>query len=109
MKINGDMTLFELQEHCKSKRYCSECDCFDAESGKTLCLIRSERPAFYNLYKPKTYKEYFLEKFPNARVSIKTGDPILCLMHIYGETVRPSICNYYHCNVCWNRVMPEEE
>lgn len=51
----------------------------------------------------KTYKEDFLEKFPNAPVSW-TGFPHGCVCHVYGNF---GDCRS-NCSDCWNEVMKDE-
>ncbi len=59
----------------------------------------------------KTYKEDFLEKFPDAR-RYYYGDPASCRKNIYGHGI--SCCPGYdgkdgrNCVGCWNEVMLDE-
>lgn len=114
MKINGNMTLFELKEHCEKTGPCSECK-FDIKDINKFwkCIFRNISPSEYELYTPKTYKEDFLEKFPNAVLSTYEHRPQACVGPLYGEKHRPPDCEkfmkQYSCVDCWNRIMPEEE
>ncbi|MBQ8514644.1 MAG: hypothetical protein IJ496_04540 [Ruminococcus sp.] len=51
----------------------------------------------------KTYKEDFLEKFPNAPLGL-TGSPHGCVYHAYGDF---GACRE-NCSDCWNEVMPDD-
>lgn len=53
----------------------------------------------------KTYKQDFLEKFPNAEV-LKNGTPNSCKKCIYGGVC--SGAEPKKCHACWNEVMSEE-
>ena len=52
----------------------------------------------------KTYKDDFLEKFPNVRKSAD-GCPTPCRKVVYGGMG----CNGYKCKDCWNVPMEAEE
>lgn len=39
----------------------------------------------------KTYKDVFLEKFPDAKIE-KNGVPYPCIIYLFGEKVRPGAC-----------------
>lgn len=56
----------------------------------------------------KTYKQDFLEKFPNAPRS-DDGVPAVCIDDLYGEGVGIKDCEFKFdgCTECWNRPMPE--
>lgn len=59
------------------------------------------------LKKVKTYKDVFLEAFPNANVNEK-GIPCVCLLNIFSLDNKQ--CEmYYRCDDCWNQPYPEEE
>lgn len=51
----------------------------------------------------KTYKDDFMEKFPNTKKDSK-GDPASCRGHVYGME-----CPERSCEKCWNAPMPESE
>ena len=51
----------------------------------------------------KTYKEDFLEKFPEAHF-----DPeYICRLHIYPHSGTHPSCNDRNCELCWNKVFSE--
>ena len=114
MKINGNMTLFELQEYCLKVGPCSACKFDTKDDTKSWrCIFRNTGPAGYELYKSKTYKEDLLKRFPNAVLSTYDHRPQSCVASLYGERHKPDECGKfmepYSCADCWNRIMPEEE
>lgn len=54
----------------------------------------------------KTYKDVFLEKFPDAKIE-KNGVPYPCIIYLFGEKVRPRACGNCSCTYCWNREVEE--
>ena len=50
----------------------------------------------------KSYKDDFLEKFPNAK--IEESDYPICRVRVYGGS-----CNSVRCTDCWNEPMEQEE
>lgn len=52
----------------------------------------------------KTYKQDFMEKFPNAQV-YNSGEPIASACNVYGNVFA---CKGHLCGECWNTVMPDE-
>lgn len=55
----------------------------------------------------KTYKRIFLEKFPDAPLSI-IGDPIACIKDIFAEAHEIKGCDGHEfCHECWNLEMEE--
>lgn len=52
----------------------------------------------------KTYKEDFLEKFPNAPLERQEDIPVACRETIYGRCY----CPQGGCIKCWNEPMEEE-
>lgn len=96
------------QLHNKHWSECRQISAYDEENRKlrlALLIISSsvsEQPE--EPEKPKkTYKEDFLEKFPNAPIS-RTGCPHGCVYHAYGNR---GVCRAT-CSDCWNEVMPDE-
>ena len=54
----------------------------------------------------KTYKDVFLEKFPDAKIE-KNGVPYPCIIYLFGEKVRPGACGSCSCTYCWDREVEE--
>ena len=54
----------------------------------------------------KTYKDVFLEKFPDAKIE-KNGVPYPCIIYLFGEKVRPRACGNCSCTYCWDREVEE--
>lgn len=54
----------------------------------------------------KTYRDDFLEKFPNASTH-RNGAPVTCRNVVYGFGLRECRSGG-RCFDCWNEVMPEE-
>lgn len=53
----------------------------------------------------KTYKSLFLEKFPDAPLSM-IGDPIACIKDIFAEAHEMEGCEgHKFCQKCWNLKM----
>lgn len=112
MKINGNMTLFELQEYCE--KHSCVCDIAGLDKCEYyledfLCPFNKRHPSIWPLYKPKTYMEDALEKFPNISRSDFDNLPKVCVATLYGKKHKPEVCDSYPCENCWNTVMPEEE
>ena len=81
----------------------STCNVEDAE--EQLAILRKwakEHPNHPN----KTYKEVFLEKFPNARVISKSGLPNVCRKAVFDGFAGFDDC--VDCVKCWNEPYKEE-
>lgn len=108
-------TIYEM-----SKRMCNGTNCEDCPLHKvanTVCLIglikdyeienaAEQLKVLYEWVKEhpaKTYKEAFLEKFPNASTG-KTGIPITCRDVVFGIVKRCTT----NCTDCWNEPYKEE-
>lgn len=98
-KITHKTTLYQIQEECKKNDACKECG-FHRENGNG-CLFGNAYPGEWDIQKPKTYKEDFLEKFPNAIIDAH-GAPKVCRDFIYGYRYCINCCV-----VCWNEFMQE--
>lgn len=58
----------------------------------------------------KTYKDVFLEKFPNAEVNLE-GTPQACLSNIFGvehRLMNDFCASPFGCKCCWNREYKEK-
>lgn len=98
-KITYETTLYELQEYCKKWEDCEGCE-LDTAYGRICSFGIKPPPCDWNIAKPKTYKEDFLEKFPNAKLN--SGIPEVCRNAMYGI----SECEE-DCTKCWNELMEE--
>lgn len=97
-KITHKTTLYELQEYCK-KNSCKTCELCE---GYNMCRYA---PNDWNIPTPKTYKEDFLEKFPNAVIN-DCDTLAACRALIYDGAV---YCTNreLNCDKCWNEIMEE--
>lgn len=89
--------------------FCSRCE-ISAIDEKLCCYeIHKKYPekvvevveAWAKAHPEKTYKQDFLEKFPEATLS-KTSHPLICRRMVYGGE-----CPFGDCNECWNEAMKE--
>ena len=101
------------QLHDKHWSECRQISQYAEENRKLrLALLIASKSVSEQQEKPKrTYKEDFLEKFPNAR-RYYYGDPASCRKNIYGHGI--SNCPGYdgkdgrNCVGCWNEAMPDD-
>ena len=73
--------------------------CYIEEAVEIVENWAKEHPA-------KTYKDVFLEKFPDAKIE-KNGVPYPCIIYLFGEKVRPRACGNCSCTYCWDREVEE--
>ena len=99
-KITHETTLYSLQEFCKLNE-CASCALADVHFWCMFKKSESLTPADWGIARPKTYKEDFLEKFPNARM--ECGVPVSCRLNIYADDEK--CC--FECAKCWNEIMEE--
>ena len=99
-KITYKTTLYDLQEFCKDMT-CNNCNL----NNNHYCTFRVDSPDDWNISKPKTYKEDFLEKFPNAVIN-DCDTLAACRALIYDGAV---YCTNreLNCDKCWNEIMEE--
>ena len=103
-KITYKTTLYQAQETCKENDNCEEC-IFHREN-EYGCLFGNAYPAEWNIQKFKTYKEDFLEKFPNAVIN-DCGTLAACRAFIYDGAIQ-CINRGLGCDKCWNEIMEDE-
>lgn len=109
-------TITDYARMCKAhERLCVKRDCpmSKANNGfKDLCEMAlrkhpSEASAIIDKWcaehPQKTYKQDFMEKFPNAKII--EGRPIACAHDLYGDVIT---CANQKCKDCWNAVIPDE-
>lgn len=85
------------------KGYCLEiCKRHPEKSDAIVDQWAKEHPV-------RTYKNVFLEKFPNAAIN-EDGSLMACMVTVFGEEKKPEGCyNSITCSDCWNREAWTEE
>lgn len=103
-------TIHDYARMCKAHAYCEGCPMIDVWNGacdEALIERTAECEAIIDKWcaehPQKTYKQDFMEKFPNA--IIIEGRPIACAHDLYGDVIT---CANQKCKDCWNTVMPDE-
>lgn len=111
-------TIYDLHRMCNSMIDCKgcmlhsyniECSFLEYLSKKEILEINEDIIEWCKTHPPKSYKEDFLEKFPNAEIG-DYNTPVVCRKEIYGDCN----CNnqkqiFEICAECWNKPMKEEE
>ena len=97
-KITHETTLYELQEYCRD----NDCNTCCLRENGYVCRFNEYAPDVWNIKRPKTYLNDFLEKFPNAEMDC--GVPIACKRTVYGG----ESCYVLQCSECWNEIMEEK-
>lgn len=110
-------TIYELAKLVKNVHcHCSSCplDKYCSEYSSLLCEMDfdwdelNDAVAKWNDEHPiKTYKQDFLEKFPNAK-QCHPGRPALCRGDIYGNRIQVCDTHRANCTACWNEEMPDD-
>lgn len=91
------------------REYCHECnDCRSCVfrtgniSGNFIedtCMFEDDRiPEDWELPIVKTYRQDFLEKFPNANFNADC----ICRIYVYPDSGKHPNCNNGECEQCWN-------
>lgn len=105
----------EAIEHAKAIReYCHECnDCHSCVfrtgniSGNFIedtCMFEDDSiPEDWELPIAKTYRQDFLEKFPNANFNADC----ICRIYVYPDSGKHPNCNNGKCKQCWNEAYIE--
>ena len=88
----------DIRKYCSEHEHCRDCIFYSAGN---LCRFNLCNPNMWELPKLKTYKEDFLEKFPNANFKSRN----ICRKMIYGEE---HDCRGMTCEGCWNEVFMEK-
>lgn len=116
--VDCSKTVNFLREKARMTKDCTvdcySCPCFAINNG------RGETCAIFPLVYPekaieivqrwsdehplKTYKDDFLEKFPDALLN-KEGYPHCCWCNVYG--INNKNCYSMSCNDCWDKPMEE--
>ena len=86
-----------ISEYCGNKARCeNNCPLFD---GGCLLLDDNCRfPSDWNIPKVKTYKQDFLDKFPDADFNADC----ICRKYVYPNSGEHPNCNNDKCEQCWN-------
>lgn len=88
----------DVSKYCCEHENCARCVfCVDGNS----CIFNNPFVDAWRLPELKTYKQDFLEKFPNA--NFKTSN--ICRKMIYGEE---HDCRGMTCQECWDEVYMEK-
>lgn len=108
-------TIHDYARMCRSfGGRCSICplnkfmDKYMKNCGRVLFIHASEASAIIDKWceehPQKTYKQDFLEKFPNAQV-YDSGEPLASACNVYGNVFA---CEGHLCGECWNAAMSDE-
>jgi hypothetical protein len=104
--------LRDYGRFCGSRKGCYECEMSIIKTGELSCRYRLLKnpekaveiiEAWAKEHPEKTYKQDFLEKFPNAKLN-ERGIPYPCREYLYGKGINCAHRNA-DCAVCWNEPM----
>lgn len=95
-----------VMDYCNEHENCKGCvfhsDCAHYED---VCVFDVNSPCDWEVPKIKTYKEDFLEKFPNADFEAEN----ICRNCVYPNAGKYPDCNTYGCcEKCWDEVCMEK-
>lgn len=106
-------TIHDYARICKAVDDCMDCPLSESANPRRIpcCDYIPDYPAEASAiidkwcaeHPQKTYKQDFMEKFPNAKII--EGRPIACAHNLYGDVIT---CANQKCKDCWNTVMPDE-
>ena len=106
--------LKEWRRICKKQNYCIECpiynECNDKlrhRNDKTLEEFIETMQRWSKEHPKKTYKDVFLEVFPNAPTR-GDGTPKACVIDIFGENSVDCNTSGY-CGLCWDQEYKEDK
>ena len=122
-EIKRMSTIYDFSRMCRANKDCEfcpmtkakmtvDCECSTCaemmadhpdEANAAILKWCTEHPEQQEKPK-KTYKEDFLEKFPNAELDVN-GNPRVCRISCYGYCNCSAIGS---CAACWNEVMPDD-
>ena len=84
-----------IREYCGEHRHCAGCVfCIDG----TSCILNNPFVDAWELPKLKTYKQDFLDKFPDADFNADC----ICRKYVYPNSGEHPNCNNDKCEQCWN-------
>lgn len=103
--------LETVKKMCKRYPHCAKCPLLtglkclahpnnDGPIEEVVSIVETwaaEHPA-------KTYKQDFLEKFPDA-IMQKAGYPVVCKENVYGNPISKCGNDEHTCEICWNEEM----
>lgn len=97
-------TIADLKRMCKSFENCENCSLrYGCGTPASISDAADEVVEKWSKEHPKkTFRDDFLEKFPNAPVD-SNKLPKACLMDIYGDANAKCKDEDYGCNECWNQ------
>ena len=97
-------TIADLKRMCESVEYCENCSLrYGCGTPASISDAADEVVEKWLKEHPKkTYRDDFLEKFPDAPVD-SSGFPNVCLMDIYKGADYKCKDEDYGCNECWNQ------
>lgn len=110
--------LYEYARMCNanSGNLCSLCPLFDPSDGSSCRTRITKSPGeaerlvreWAEAHPEQTYKSYFFERFPNARMDMDDDVPAACVSDVFGEEHGESVCIGVPCTECWNRLYKED-
>lgn len=93
-----------IKEYCCGRINCQGCVFGETDGSCDLGNdLGKNLPVDWELPTMKTYKEDFLEKFPEAHFEPE----YICRLHIYPHSGTHPSCNDGNCELCWNKVFSE--
>lgn len=97
-------TIADLKRMCKSFENCENCSLrYGCGTPASISDAADEVVGKWSKEHPKkTFRDDFLEKFPDAPVD-SSGFPNVCLMDIYKGADYKCKDEDYDCNECWNQ------
>lgn len=114
-------TLFDFNRMCSSYpdcegcplEYTSLCRSIGSIGATTIDKINEINSAVVDWcekHKQKTYADDFFEKFPRARKASASCIPIMCMHHVYPDSITKfgAYCPDGGCKECWNKIMEDE-
>ena len=96
-----------IVEYCKSHGSCGEHCIFHSSDRfhEDICTFDMTPPCDWEPPEIKTYKEDFMEKFPNAKFEADS----ICRNCVYPNAGKHPNCNLCgSCEECWNEVCMEK-
>ena len=99
-------TIKNLKRMCDSYKKCDDCPLGYTRCGDSISALYDNADEIVDKWvkehPKKTYRDDFLEKFPDAPVD-SSGFPNVCLMDIYKGADYKCKDEDYGCNECWNQ------
>ena len=106
--------LKELQRICVKQEFCKNCVAYPVCNGKLGKTDEELEEVVKNIeqwskeHPKKTYKDVFLEVFPNAKDENNQFYCYdICVNHVFERDTSP--CKGLNCEECWDREYKEDE